>query len=241
MLRIGDEKVFALLFLGLLITSALFAFTYSSYFNIMDIKVSGNQYFSGDEIVIMSGIGENTNVFKVPLREIEARLRKNPRIESVQAKRKLPGTVIIEISERKAVALLPYSGYFVELSEAGVALSVVETLRNSLLPLITGARPVSVSVGEKVDLKKVLVGVRIASLFSEKLRPRLSEINVSYPQNVIVYAEDGIKILFGDWTSLENKVEVAEAILARVEQEGRRIGSIDLRIEKRPVVRLRIQ
>ena len=76
------------------------------YFNIRDIKVSGMQTVTREEIVEAGGLetGVNINSF----RRVEARrnIEAIPRIDSVHIIRALPSTLSVTVTERSAVGLI---------------------------------------------------------------------------------------------------------------------------------------
>lgn len=92
---------FGLIFFGITITLSL-----TVLFNIENIEVRGNENIEQSEIIELSGIQKGDNMFRLSSKKIEKRvIGKNIRIEDIKLKRKLPNTVILDVtlSETKAI------------------------------------------------------------------------------------------------------------------------------------------
>ena len=96
----------------------------SPAFNVDEVKVSGNHYYTDDEIINMADCTEGANIFTgIDCGDIRDRLMKDPYMSQVKVKRKLPSTIEIDINERRQVAGVVYgTSYVVIDSEAGIVL-----------------------------------------------------------------------------------------------------------------------
>jgi len=91
-------------------------------FNITDIQVQGNEKLDTNTILTLSGLKKGENIFKFN-QSIVQNIKENTYVENVEIKRKLPGTVLISIEERKvkyqinfinSYAYLDKNGYILE-------------------------------------------------------------------------------------------------------------------------------
>ena len=80
--------------MAVLMAAALFMFL-SPTFNIKTITVEGNQKITSQEIISLSQISLDQNTFTIRLSQVEANIKEQPYIESVQVKRILPGEIAI--------------------------------------------------------------------------------------------------------------------------------------------------
>ena len=136
---------------GILAASALFL--RSDYFAIKEIQVSGNSYYTADEIRNMcrSELGRNI-LFDSGISETEARLGEEPYFASVEIRRKLPDTISITVEERHQQAAFIYGEDFVVIDDEGVVLRKTDVAPE--LTLLTGLTISRMDMGEKVDAEE---------------------------------------------------------------------------------------
>ncbi|HHV61814.1 MAG TPA: FtsQ-type POTRA domain-containing protein [Firmicutes bacterium] len=216
----------------------------SPYFTVTRIAVEGTSSLKSDEIILMSGLVCGRNIFELDPVRATRRLLSNPKIESARVVRRFPSTIVIHVRERRAVGVVPYSGYFVEIDDLGRAICIREAYDNDKLPIITGVGARGVRVGEPVDAVRLQPALWLAALLDDRLRSRISEIHVDTDMSLVLFTEDRIKVIMGrDNTreTLNEKMRVLEAVLDRLANEGEAVQYIDLRSEKQPVVKMKTQ
>ena len=137
----------------LALMGAIVLFLRSSYFNIVDIKVEGMNYYTGSEIIGMSGAETDRNlIFDSGKAEIIDKLSSNPYFKSVKVKRKLPSTLIIKVEERPQIAAIVFGDSFVVIDEEGVVLRKTDV--DPKLTLLTGLTISKMTTGENVDAEE---------------------------------------------------------------------------------------
>jgi len=226
-------------FVLLLVASALFTFLRSPYFHVEHIDVLGLRSLATEEVVVACGLAADENIFDVDLERIAARVKGIPKVDKVLVSRRLPSTIVIQVEERAPVAVVPYAGYFVEVDSAGLAIGLEETYRARELPLLTGLALRSVRVGYPVDAPEVVPALAIATTLPGRITRQVSEINFDASHGFSLHMQSGTQAILGSGTAsdLESRARVLEALLARLEQEGKHATYIDVRFEKRPVVK----
>ena len=97
----GKLNIIGLLVI-LLIVYLAFSFVYYLFsLPIKNIYISGNTYLSDATIIETAGIKNYPSMMKISRRKIVKRLKKNEFINSVNIKKKLNGTIKIEVDESK--------------------------------------------------------------------------------------------------------------------------------------------
>ena len=84
----------------------------------------GNKKLSYDKIIKASMCNIGENIFKINMKKGEESLKRLPYIKECKIKRKLPNEIIIEIEERKEVAIISYIGSFVYIDKEGYILKI---------------------------------------------------------------------------------------------------------------------
>ena len=110
--------------------------TKSSYFNITEIKIIGNDYLTDEEIIQLTGLKKDTNILNYRINIIENNLLKCDWIQKVKIRRSLPSTYEIEIQERKPVFLIINNNKLYYLDNKGQYIAKVENGRFISLPVL---------------------------------------------------------------------------------------------------------
>jgi len=212
-------------------------FLFSPFFNITGIEVYGSKYFSEQEIMLLSGINEEQNIFTAPLNTIEQRLMRIPRLASVNVERNFPNQLRISVEERQTVAYVPYAGYFVELDEQGHAICITESVTDVNIPIISGINVTYAEIGQDVSpVKEISECCKVGAMLIKKDISDLSEVSISEDGLITVITIDGTKILLGKKDGIESTLELLVPILNSVREQARQAKVIDLRVESKPVV-----
>lgn len=117
-----------------LIAAGCLALLLTPVFNIKNIIVTGNNTTSSEDVIRVSGIVKNVNIFSVSLREAESRVSNMQAVESVKIKRALPSTVRITVTEGVVVAYVENNGEYVGVSSSGM---VVDVRKSAAVPAAT--------------------------------------------------------------------------------------------------------
>ena len=127
----------------------------TSYFNVKNYEITGNSYYSKEEILVMGDCKTGQNIFwGTDLKDIKARLEKDSYMESVKVKRVLPNTIAIELDERRQVAAVVYGQHYVVIDSDGIV------LRNTEVdPKVTHVHGLTISkieVGQPIEVEETV-------------------------------------------------------------------------------------
>lgn len=222
------------IFFILLIPLALFILIGSPLFEVRQITVGGNEFFTGQKIVAVSGIELNTNIFKVNLAQAASRLKTMPMLKEVYITRDLPSRVVIRVIERKPVAFLPLVGGFILVDEEGVYCREGK-VGEACLPVITGLSVRIPPAGQVIKDYDLQVALKVLNSLPEEMVGNLSEIHVNSRQEAVLYTLEGIQCRLGPPEDLVHKGSVLGQVLDRL--KGEKIEYIDLSIAGFPVVK----
>ncbi len=150
--------------LVLLVASVIFALK-APYFNVRGFLISGSNYYTADEIIMMGKCKAGGNIFTgIDCSEIRKRLMQDPYMADVSVRRKLPATIEIEINERRQVAAIVYGDKFVVIDSEGIVLR-----KTSVDPKVTILRGMTISklkLGEKIELEEAVLYRQCMTLIS---------------------------------------------------------------------------
>lgn len=121
--------------------------TFTNLYTITSIEVEGNSYYTDDEIINISHAETGKNLIWNPGKREAARyLEKNPYIDEVHIRRRLPGTLVIKIEERRQIAAVVYGDEYIVIDINGTVLRRTKT--KPKLTIVKGIKTNMISDGE---------------------------------------------------------------------------------------------
>ena len=108
------------------------------FFRVRKIEILGARYTAPGELLDRLRVDTTHSVWD-PLPPIEARVRSHPQIESVTVSRRLPGTLVVRVTERHPVALVNAPGGLRAVDERGVRLPLDPSRTPVDAPIVTAA------------------------------------------------------------------------------------------------------
>ena len=197
--------------LVLIIIGAIIFTIMSPIFNVKNIKVEGNSYLSEEQVISLSRIEIENNMFKYNKKEIIKNIKENAYIENAQVKRSIPDTIEIKITERKTSFMIQFANAYAYINNQGYILEI----SNKALeyPILTGfSTPVEeLQEGKRLnkeDLKKLSDVLEIMeSATSNEIASLITEINIENSDNYVLELKSKNKVVnLGDTSNLSTKM-----------------------------------
>lgn len=210
--------------LGILAGTIIF-FLLSPLFNILEIKVVGNQKITSEKIINMSGIIINENAFKIDTKQAIINILQEPYIEKVEIKRVLPSTIEIQVKERQATFMLEFANGYVYINNQGYMLEISEEKLE--IPIITGyITPVeNIVPGNRLqtdDLKKMKAVLKIMETArSNEIEKMITKIDISNDRNYTLILEgEGKTAYIGDASNINTRIQYLKLVIEK--EQGKR-------------------
>jgi hypothetical protein len=154
----------AVLMLGQFVRNEVPSPSSFSYFRITDLVVEGNREVSTPTIIKSLELPGRASIFEIDLRDLSARILRNPWIKTASVNRRLPGTLLIRVSERRPLAIVVTDrGYLV--GEDGVVLKEARPEGTSRLPLLGLTVDQPLQAGGRIDFPRLEQGTRLWQQF----------------------------------------------------------------------------
>jgi cell division protein FtsQ len=220
----------------------------SARFAITEVDVSGNDHRPTETIVTESGLQVGTNVFAADLDAAHARLLADPWITDVALARRLPGTIVVRVTERKAAAVAAMGDTYLTTADGEPfkkldAGDPAEQLAS--LPLVTGLRPESMSEDRDGTMQTIRRAIDLAAEYERTAlakRAPLEEVHVEADGVFsLVVGHSAIELVLGT-PPFRRKLDQAARVVAELDRRGAKAGAIMLDNDTRPervVVRMR--
>ena len=193
------------------------------YFRVRRVEIVGARYVAASDILAKLHVDTTVSVWD-PTSALAARVASHPEIQHVVVHRKLPGTLVVEVTERVPVALVPAQGDLRVYDERGVALPIDPARVDVDVPVL---------MARDVALLRLLARIKRTM---PAFYARISAVRRAGRDEVVLELEkENVRITQN--VSLERLAEIApvEDDLARKQL---RVAEIDLRFRDQVIARL---
>ena len=206
----------------------------SRFFAVKKISVLNNHQVSSEEIIANAQIKAGQSIFLVNIVQIKRNILKNPLFSAIRVQVQLPNKVLLDITERKPLCLIPYSKQLLIIAEDGVIIGSL--LKPVKLPMVTGITPENPEMGKKIKAAGFEDAYRILSFTNGPLRQRLYQIDLKLLRLMIKDRQfpNGLIVELGNIQEIEVKIANLRAILDQPHSEA--ITGIDLRSPAMPTI-----
>lgn len=218
---------FTFLMLVLLVSAAV-VLSLTVLFPIQTVTVSGKTRYSSEEILTVANIQNGENLFLAGRRSEEKIVQQLPWIATVQVGRKLPGTVVLNVTEATAVrSYLVAENYYLT-DKNGKILAVQPETAENVVTLV-GATAKEGKAGtvlqfkekEKVELANKLLNLLNNSQISCTAVDLTDSLDLSFT------VENRITVQLGSIANAEKKCLHLKTMLSEMETEA--TGRINLK------------
>jgi len=114
-----------------------------AFFRVRKIEVNGLRYTPASDVLARLHVDTTRSVWD-PLDPLAARVMEHPQVESASVSRKLPGTLVVDVIERRPVALVPIGAELRAVDERGVTLPLDPSRTPVDAPVVTAPRAAGV-------------------------------------------------------------------------------------------------
>ena len=225
------KKLFGNLAIVLALLAAVGVALYYGFL-LSDIVVMGNDKYSSDYIVELSGLKLGTHMLFCDLDEAEANISEDPNIQVESVTYIFPARVRIIVSERKAVAgivgldsnvIIDKNGYVLDMSGGTDLSSLIQVTGVSMTGFQLGQR-----LGQDNDFATATLVQIISVLEQYSLTSSIKSIDLTTPLAITMVATNGLKIHVGQSTDLDSKMSVLAELLPEFFEKNVSVGTLYL-------------
>ena len=216
----------------------------SSRFGVKDIDVNGARHLTNDEVAREAGITLGANVFSVDLDTARQKLLADPWISDATLGRRLPGTILIQVTEREAGALVALGDTYLA-SRSGELFKKLDPRDPVDLPIITGMKPDAVAEDREGAARTIRRAIDLANEYEHGPlggKAQLEEIHVVGGGSMtLIVGKNALALVLGE-PPYRKKLEQAARVMAELDKRGAKADAIMLDNEARPervVVRMK--
>ena len=209
------------------------------YFRVREVEVEGGQKIPKETLRSLTVVEGMPNLFSVKLKEVVKRLESHPWIEQVQVKKVFPNKILIQIEERKPMAIIQL-GELYYIDTKGEIFSPVGERDEYNYPYLTGLTR-QVLEKDPAEAKRLINKALelLKVVYQEKIPPleEISEIHMEKVFGIQCFTKaEGVEIKLG-WEEFGEKLKRLSLIWSDLRKKGCSAVSIDCSDLRRVVVR----
>lgn len=193
------------------------------FFRVRRVEIEGARYAAPDEIVSRLRVDTTASIWD-DVSPLEARVREHPQVREVRIGRRLPGTLVVRVTENPPVALVSTARGLVVTDAAGDSLPVDPTRMDVDLPVLASRDTLLLRLLGEVRAEEPALFARL----SEARRTSRGEILLVFPEHRVLARMDLTARRLAD-------VRAVELDLAR---RVRKAAELDLRFRDQVIARL---
>lgn len=242
MLRNSARACIALVLLTLLWTVGTEAYELVAritFFKLEKIEISRLRRVSREEILALAGARLGDSMLKLDLKRIGGNLGKNPWFEDIKVRRRFPGTLTIDVTEREPAAVVNM-GYLFYVDTKGNIFKPMTSGDKLDYPIVTGVEAEDVNRDPVATRETMRTALGILGLLRNGTAFKLediSEIHVDKGYGFTLFtAMGGIPVKLGDGAYAE-KLERLSRIYRGLSAQIASLEYIDLNYPDKIVVK----
>lgn len=186
---------------------------------ITDIQVEGYNRNSEETYISLTKIELNTtNIFTITKKNIIQNIKENPYVETVQIKRKLPGTLYITVKERTAEYQVLKKEKYIYLDKQGYVLEIGDELKNKTKIVGLECNNNEVVEGQRLENSDLIKLDLILKIINQceynNIENEITEIDISNKISIKLNIDKGNKIVYlGDASNINERILWLKTIL----------------------------
>lgn len=226
-----------IIFVALLLSAVLFLVCAFLFFRAENVSVEGNSLYTEEEILRVSGIGSNDNIYLIKPKDLQQRISLYyPYVKAVALKRVPPSTLVITVQEDSPGYYTELEGEYFMLSESLRVLAHTENekeytdlgLKKVLFPSVTYA-----IVGRQLGFvrESTFEYMRgfLSTLKASEFADGIVRVDATEKYGIRVILEDGrIKAVFGGADNMDEKLRFLSNIKKQVLGENETAALVDV-------------
>lgn len=218
---------FVMLALFLFAVAALIIFNFC---NIKKITVIGNEKYSENEIIELSGLKINDNLLRIDNEQAAKNIEDINDLVCKGIKIIFPDTVEIRIYERKNAFTVAYNNNYIIIDREGYILSVSGTLPE--YPIVSGFAVSGFSVGQLIvkedDFRRSVMENIYNTLEDFTIKREIAELDLANINSIKLITKSGLIIKLGQADKIYEKLQFATAVYDDLASSGIERGTIDV-------------
>jgi cell division protein FtsQ len=209
------------------------------YFRVGEVEVEGNRKITKETLLSLTVMEGMPNLFSVNLEEIVKRLESHPWIEQVRVRKVFPNKILIQIEERKPMAIIQLEElYYID--ARGEIFSPVGDKDEYNYPYLTGLTRTILEKDPIEATRLITKALELLRIVDQEKVPPLEDISEVHMEKVFgihcFTKSEGVEVKMG-WEDFGEKLKRLSLIWSDLRKRGLSVTSIDCSDLERMVVK----
>lgn len=201
-------------------------------FRIETIQVGGNQTLTSAEVLAAAGLRAGESLLGLDLGGARARLAAHPRVREASLRRRLPGTIVVDIAERLPCVVVRAERDYLADAE-GVIVGAVAPGARSELPVLTGIETAGGTLTTR-GAADLAAGIELVAAIREVGFPALSaidHIDCADPDDAVIVPLSGRPLVHAGRRDAVGRLRRWHLVAPDMAQRWPELEYVDLRAE----------
>jgi cell division protein FtsQ len=232
------NKAIILLLVAAITAEGMYIASGSKYFNVREIKVSGNRRIASAKLIKLSGITKKDNIFAIDSVLAAKRICGNPWIKEAVVSRALPLSIKINVVERQPFVLWLGGGVYYLLDTEGAAIMAGPAPPFPGMPLIKDAPPETrPETGEKIQGAALKNALAVVAALDKDIKADIGWVSAPTIDGLSIKLNSGPVIMYGKAEMNKQKNYAIKVIQTEGVNEEKAWQYIDVRVPSNPVAK----
>jgi cell division protein FtsQ len=219
-----------------------YALSNSTWFNLREIVIEGNQVILADDLKTLSSVRMGTNILKLSPKNIAENVSGHPFVKTAVVKRLFPNRLRLIITERSPLIIAQNADMYLAIDEVGYcleSLSMMGADKTKLPRVLAGEDILLLKPGDQTKDPGVLAALALIKQLDPFFMENIREFQAMTAWDLTLITRDGLPVYFGPPDKLAEKLQYYEEILVKnsVECNGNTLEYVDLRYDSQPVIK----
>ncbi len=185
----------------LVLGAAGYVVWFSSLLSVREVRVLGAVHVSAESVLQLAAVPADQQLARINAAAIASRVGTLPRVESVEVRRGWPSTLVIVITERKPVAVVPDGAGFAYVDAPGIRFDNV------------AKAPKGMSVIRARDQVSLATAIAIITGLPADWKRQVPLVVATSRDNVVLQWPPGSTVQWGSAERMDMKISVLRALL----------------------------
>ncbi len=181
-------------------------------------------------------VSKTVNILQLDKEALVLALDKDLRFENVSIHYQFPATYVVEMNERKAIAVVMSQMGYAILDRQGQCIGVENALSGAPVAFISGIKLGNVLLGDTLDNTEIKAAVQFLDIVNQSDKI-IAEINIGNFDDMVAFTDDGMRVYIGNADKIKEKAELAVKMIRDVRNSHESVKSITLNLQS-PYVEL---
>jgi cell division protein FtsQ len=198
------------------------------------VRLVGAEHTTAGAVAAAAQLSTDDNLLLVSTSEIARKAETLPWVRAAEVDRKLPGTVVVHIEERRPAMVLSVDAGRWTIDGAGHVLG--RASESHALPILSGFDPGQVRPGMSLGLPQARAAMKVWRSLPAGLADHVVALFAPTPLRVSLSLDTSTTVRYGSASATAAKNAVLKALLARARAQGSAPAYIDVRVPESPAV-----